>query len=188
MLGSLSPPGYSLIRASLFPRVRAAFCCLLSNSLRHLQGLSSPKFFAATSPQLPAAQGHWFLEDPSYFQLPLANTDAWKEALKKSFVVQGLVSWCSESYLINSSFRPLAPAPVQQAGRLAPVGAQKCPKRPGETTLSLCWASSLCWSWGTSLQKSQGEAACPVNMHSPSPALSEKRLQLEGITVLKASP
>lgn len=140
MLGSLSPPGYSLIRASLFPRVRAAFCCLLSNSLRHLQGLSSPKFFAATSPQLPAAQGHWFLEDPSYFQLPLANTDAWKEALKKSFVVQGLVSWCSESYLINSSFRPLAPAPVQQAGLLAPVGAQKCPKRPGETTLSLCWA------------------------------------------------
>lgn len=181
MLGSLSPPGYSLIRASLFPRVRAAFCCLLSNSLRHLQGLSSPKFFAATSPQLPPAQGHWFLEDTCYFQLPLANTDAWKEALKKSFVFQGLVSWCSESYLISSSFWPLGSCRCSEV-------SQETWGNNTESVLSLCWASSLCWSWGTSLQKSQGEAACPVSVHSPLPALSEKRLQLERITVLKASP
>lgn len=197
MLGSLSPPGCSLIHASLFPRVRTAFCCLLSNSLRHLQELPSPKFFAATSPRLPPAQGRRLLQDTSYFQLPLAISDARKEALKKSelpFVCQGLLGSCMmmQQILFNKLLFLATCSWSCAAGW--PLGSHGCSEVSQETwgnnpelVLSLGWASSLFRSWGTSLQKSQGEAACLVIVHSTSLALSEKRLQLERITVLKAS-
>lgn len=147
MLGFLSPHEYSLIHASLFAQVRLAVCGLLPNSLKHLKELSSPWFFTAISPWLPPELGHQLLQDISYFQLPLANTDAWKEALEKSEscshlffrVCRVLVSWCSEAYLISSSFWLLVFDPVQQTSLLAPICAQKCPRGSGGTT---CWTCS----------------------------------------------
>lgn len=147
MLGFFSPPEYSLVHTSLLPQVRLAVCCLLSNSLKHLKELSSPWFFPATSPRLPPELRHQLLQSLSYFQLPLDNTDARKEALEKSEccshlffqVCRVLVSWCSKTYLITSSSWLLASDPMQQTSLLAPICAQKRPGGFGGTT---CWTHS----------------------------------------------